>query len=84
MVIVDKTGFTFTNEEGLGWFDSSNEARRGFCTHCGSALFKEQKAGPKILIAVGSLDDTTSWKNIKNVFTADAGTYYVLPEGENS
>ena len=82
MVIVDKENFKFTNDEGLAWFDSSSEARRGFCKECGSALFKEQKNGPKILAAVGSLDDTSGWKNIKNVFTEDAGTYYMMPEGE--
>ena len=84
MVIVNKTDFQITNDEGLAWFDSSESARRGFCNFCGSALFKEQKNGPKILAAVGSLHDTTPWKNVKNVFTAEAGHYYVMPEGENS
>lgn len=79
MVTVDKTNFTFMNEEGLAWFDSSNQARRGFCKYCGSALFKEQKTGPKILIAVGSLDDTSPWQNVKNVFTEEAGHYYLMP-----
>lgn len=82
MVLVNKTDFTFTNEAGLSWYDSSDEARRGFCNRCGSALFKEQKQGPKILIAVGSLDDTTPWHNIKNVFTENAGAYYIMPQGE--
>ncbi len=81
MVIVEKEIFACTSVT-LAWFDSSDEARRGFCSHCGSALFKEQKNGTKMLIAVGSLDDTTTWKNVKNVFTADAGTYYIMPEGE--
>lgn len=79
MIVVDKTAFTFTNEEGLAWFDSSSEARRGFCSTCGSALFKEQKTGPKILIAVGSLDDSSGLTNVKNVFTEDASHYYVMP-----
>lgn len=82
MVLVDKDNFQFTNDSSLAWFDSSSEARRGFCTHCGSALFKEQKTGPKMLIAVGSLDSTKEWKNIKNVFTEEAGAYYVLPDEE--
>ncbi len=81
MVIVEKEIFACTSET-LAWFDSSDEARRGFCSHCGSALFKEQKNGTKMLIAVGSPDDTTTWKNVKNVFTADAGTYYIMPEGD--
>lgn len=79
MVIVNKEQLTFTKEEGLAWFDSSTQARRGFCKECGSALFKEQKAGTKILVAVGSLDDTAGLTNIKNVFTEYAGNYYLMP-----
>lgn len=79
MMIVNKEQLTFITEEGLAWFDSSNQARRGFCNACGSALFKEQKAGTKILVAVGSLDDTAGLTNIKNVFTEYAGNYYLMP-----
>lgn len=82
MVVVNKDDFTFTNEAGLAWFASSVEARRGFCNVCGSALFKEQIQGPKILVAVGSLDDTSEWKNVKNVYTENAGEYYEMPSGE--
>lgn len=82
MVVVNKEDFSFTHEAGLAWFNSSTEARRGFCSVCGAALFKEQISGPKILVSVGSLDDTNEWKNIKNVFIEEAGTYYVMPEGE--
>ncbi len=81
MVMTEKANFHFTNETGLAWYASSSEARRGFCNLCGSALFKEQLTGPNILMAVGSLDDTTGWKNIKNVFTEEAGQYYLMPEG---
>lgn len=82
MVVVNKEDFSYTNDSGLAWFNSSSEARRGFCKDCGSALFKEQITGPKILISVGSLDDTSDLKNIKNVFTEEAGTYYLMPDGE--
>jgi hypothetical protein len=79
MVIVEKSDFTLRSGDSLEWFDSSAEARRGFCRLCGAALFKEQKTGSKILVAVGSLDDTTDWKNIKNVFPEEAGGYYLMP-----
>lgn len=79
MVIVEKADFAFTEEAGLAWFESSAEARRGFCSLCGSALFKEQTNGPKVLISVGALNETKGWENIKNVFTESAGQYYVVP-----
>jgi len=81
MVVADKTAFRLVEDVGLAWYDSSEAARRGFCSRCGSALFKEQKTGPKILIAVGSLDDTASLTNVKNVFVEEAGHYYVMPPG---
>jgi hypothetical protein len=79
MVIVDTEQLVFTADTSLAWFDSSIEARRGFCKEYDSALFKEQKNGPKILVAVGSLDDTSGLTNIKSVFTEDAGHYYLMP-----
>jgi hypothetical protein len=83
MVIIEKSDFILRTSDTLEWFDSSAEARRGFCRLCGSALFKEQKTGPKILVSIGSLDNTDDWHNIKNVFTEEAGHYYLLPpEGE--
>lgn len=78
MVVAEKANFTLNTSDTLEWYDSSVEARRGFCRRCGAALFKEQKNGPKILIAVGSLDETDDWKNVKNVFTEEAGHYYSM------
>ena len=80
MILVEKSDFVFHTSDSLDWFDSSSEARRGFCRLCGSALFKEQKSGSKILVAVGCLDDTTDWKNIKSVFQDEAGSYYLMPQ----
>ncbi len=79
MIVAEKTDVVFTKEDGLTWYESSADARRGFCSHCGSALFKQQITGPKMLVAVGSLDDTSMWKNIKNVFAEEAGGYYLMP-----
>ena len=47
MMVAEKQAFRLVDEKGLSWFDSSAEARRGFCKECGSALFKEQRAGPR-------------------------------------
>ncbi len=79
MYIVDKDGVTFRKSDSLSWYDSSEKNERGFCATCGSALFMRQKHGPKLLISVGSLDDTTGLKNIQNIFTDDAGDYYAMP-----
>ncbi|MBY0110735.1 GFA family protein [Patescibacteria group bacterium] len=36
----------------ISWFASSESAERGFCAACGSALFKRQTAGPKLLVLI--------------------------------
>lgn len=80
MVIIDKDKLTITNDEGLEWYTTSPEKDRGFCKKCGSAIFMRQTKGPKMLISAGSLDDSSGLKNIKNVFTEEAGEYYTMPE----
>jgi hypothetical protein len=82
MIVTEKSDFTFTEDKGVAWYESSEENERGFCTHCGAAMFKRPKAGPKILISVGNIDDTSDLQNIRNVWTDEAGHYYVMPPGE--
>ncbi len=80
MVVAEKDAVVIAGD--VTWYQSSTEAERGFCAQCGSALFKRQKKGSKILVSVGSLDDVTGLTNIKNVFVEEAGAYYLLPPGE--
>ncbi len=82
MLVVDKTNFVLEGEGDMGWYDSSEDKNRGFCNVCGAALFMRQKNGPKILISAGSLDDPYGFKNVKNIFTEEAGSYYVMPPEE--
>lgn len=80
LVIAEKSNFSLTQgADTLRWYDSSPGNQRGFCSRCGSALFKQDTDGPKIKISVGSLDDTSDLHNIKNVGTESAGSYYLLP-----
>lgn len=39
-----------------GWFQSSDEARRGFCRDCGTPLFYEFLGNRRIAVSLGSLD----------------------------
>lgn len=81
LLIAEKSNFSFSQGETLvHWYNSSVENERGFCSVCGSAMFKRDKNGPKIKISVGCIDDTSDLLNIKNVGTESAGNYYVLPE----
>ncbi len=39
-----------------GWFQSSDEARRGFCRDCGTPLFYTFLTSRRIAVSIGSLD----------------------------
>jgi len=39
-----------------GWFQSSDEAERGFCRDCGTPLFYKFLSSPQIAVTIGSLD----------------------------
>ncbi len=72
-------------EDQLGWFRSSDYARRGFCKSCGSALFwhgdKLDEYKHRIAIAAGTLDQPTGADLAEHIFVVDKGDYYELADG---
>ena len=73
--------FRLTAEQGLSWYASSPEARRGFCNRCGSTLFWQATGGDYLSIAAGTLDDSSGLKIVCHIFTADKGAYYEISDG---
>lgn len=43
---VDKEHFRFASDETLRWYRSTPEARRGFCSRCGSTMFFQSSRWP--------------------------------------
>jgi hypothetical protein len=72
--------FRLLTQAGLRWYTSSAEARRGFCTQCGSTLFWQGAARDYISIAAGSLDDSSGLWTACHIFTADKGGYYEITD----
>jgi hypothetical protein len=73
--------FRVITATGLKWYVSSPEARRGFCSVCGSTLFWEGTGLDHVSIAAGSLDDTSGLRTVCHIFVADKGAYYELEDG---
>lgn len=67
-------------EENITWFCTSEEARRGFCSYCGSHLFWLSNTG-QLAILAASLDQPTGLKLGIHIFTADKGDYYAVTDG---
>src|SRR5215469_16309439 len=73
-----RTDFRFLTEDGLRWYQSSAEARRGFCGRCGSTLFWDGVGRGHISIAAGTLDDTRGLTIAQHIFVANKGDYYSI------
>lgn len=67
--------------EGLRWYRSSPEARRGFCGTCGSSLFWEPDDKRHISIMAGTLDRPTGLTLTGHLFAGAAGDYYQITDG---
>jgi len=70
--------FKFTETRGLKWYDSSDFARRGFCSECGASLIWQANDGDQIGIAAGTIDGETGLKTVAEIYVAEAGDYYQL------
>jgi hypothetical protein len=77
-----KSDLVLVESDALRWIESpesESDARRGFCSACGSSLFWDAPARDTISIAVGSLDEPTGLETIGHVYVSQAGDYYELP-----
>ncbi len=75
-----KRRFALTEDRGLAWYDSSPDARRGFCRLCGSSLFWERRDGDRISILAGSLDDAGGLDSVAHVHVAEKAGYERLDD----
>lgn len=76
--LVAMADFRLTREDGLGWYDASAEATRGFCRLCGSFLFWKAHDEDAIAVAVGALDEGSGVQIEEHIFAADKGDYYTI------
>ncbi len=69
---------TMIEDRGLSWYESSSNARRGFCYACGSSLFWDPYDKDYLCISAGSLDKPTGLSTVKHVYVSVAGDYYQI------
>lgn len=77
---VSAADLRLSETRGLKWYQSSPEARRGFCDQCGASLFWERVDSGTISIAAGALDQPTGLKTAMHIFTADQADFYELTD----
>jgi hypothetical protein len=64
--LVDLALFHLTRGEP-GWFQSSDQAMRGFCRDCGTPLFYKYLSSPQLAVTIGSLDRHSEMKPLLQV-----------------
>ena len=72
---------TIDGAENITWYQSSDEGRRGFCRHCGSALFWKYLGREYTSIQAGSLDKPTELTPGYHIFCADKGDFDEINDG---
>ncbi len=77
---VPKAALTIRGEEKVTWFQSSEKARRGFCSLCGSSLFWDPPSRDWIGVAMGAFDTPTNTRIRVHIFVAEKGDYYDISD----
>ena len=75
---VKKNDLEFIKDDGLKWYRSSNEARRGFCKVCGASIFFERLGGNKMSISAGMLVLDQFVKTSGHIFFDLKPSYYEI------
>lgn len=75
----DVADITFTSDATLTWYQSSPDARRGFCGTCGSTLFFQPNGANHYGVAAGCIENPTGMTVGKHIFIDDKGDYYPTP-----
>jgi len=78
---VPKSALQILGAENIGWYQSSEKVRRGFCTVCGCSLFFDPPARDWIGIAMGAFDGATRTHTELHIFVAEKGDYYEITDG---
>jgi len=65
-------------EANIRWFRSSADARRGFCSICGSNLFWQLDGRPTTSIGAGAFNRPSGLTGERHIFVADKGDYYEI------
>ncbi len=78
---VPRDAVTIHGVDKLTWFQSSEKARRGFCSTCGAQLFFDARKASWLGVAMGAFDRPTDTKLAIHIYVADKGDYYEIADG---
>ena len=65
----------------VGWFASSDDLRRGFCTQCGSTMFSHRLSLAAVGLTVGTLNDPDRFQPAEHIWTSSMQRWIRLDDG---
>ncbi len=65
----------------VGWYASSADLRRGFCTRCGATLFSERASTGAIGLSMGTLDDPDRFSPAEHIWVSGMQRWLRLDDG---
>jgi hypothetical protein len=78
---VGDASIEIAGSDSLKWFAASAQARRGFCSKCGSALFWKHVELDEISVMAGAFDTPSALQGECHIFVKDKGDYYTITDG---
>ena len=81
---VAETGLTWTREETLTWYQSSDFAERGFCRACGCNIswrLSDTEARETVALMAGSFDDQSGLRLERHIFVDHKPAYCEITDG---
>jgi len=77
----DKSDLELINAESLRWYDSSEKAKRAFCSDCGGNLFWQPVGRDEISIMAGTIDLPTGIVASEHIYVGTAADYHQICDG---
>ena len=72
--------FNLIQDKSLVWFKSSEQAKRGFCSVCGSNLFWKINKEEEISIWPGAFDGPIDFQAKEHIFMSSKAGYYDIKD----
>ena len=70
----------FTEDRGLKWYVSSDQAKRGFCQECGASLFWQPAGASDTSVSAGCLNQPSGLRQVGHIYCDDIADYYTLSD----
>ena len=68
----------FQSKKTLRWYNSSKNAKRGFCNKCGASIFFKVDKSDNVSISAGMFDGKTKLKTFRNIFVGSKSDFYQI------